>query len=325
MKSQSIRFHSFGKAGDVCQLEEVNISKPAEGELLVKMLAAPINPADLNFIQGNYGIRPELPTSPGIEGCGEVIESAAEGFHVGDRVIFIERVGTWQRHVMCSADKVIVIPQDITVTQAAMLKVNPATAWCLLHAYTDLKPGDWVIQNAANSGVGQCVIQIAKQLGLRTINVVRREGLDNELQILGADKVLLDDNSLTEKVKNICGDNLPRLACNAVGGDSALRLMDALAEHGTHVTYGAMSMRSLKVPNKFLIFKGINLQGLWITKWIAATPQKERERIYQQLAAWVKDGKLSQAVDSVFTADNLSEALVRASEGKRHGKVLLEL
>lgn len=324
MISNSVRFHSFGKAEEVAHLEPIDLPILEDGQLLVKMLATPLNPADINFIQGNYGVKPQLPASPGIEGCAEVLVSKAEGFATGDKVIFIERVGTWQSHLVCEAEKALRIPTEIAPEQAAMLKVNPATAWKILHAYAELKPGDWVIQNAANSGVGQCLIQIAKLLGLRTINTVRREGLESELKALGADHVLLDNGDLVAKVREICGDNLPKLASNAVGGDSALRQMDALAEHGTQVTFGAMSMRSLKVPNKFLIFKGISLRGLWITKWIAAAERGEIENVYQQLAQWVVDGKLNQSIEKAYKPSELAEALNRSQQGKRRGKVLLD-
>jgi NADPH:quinone reductase-like Zn-dependent oxidoreductase len=153
---------------------------------------------------------------------------------------------------------------------------------------------------------------------------VRRGGLDTALKELGADHVLLDDASLVGKVKEICGNNLPRLASNAVGGDSALRQMDALGELGTQVTYGAMSLRSLKVPNKFLIFKGIHLRGLWITKWIAAAKPEQVAQVYQQLAQWVVEGKLKQSIEKCYPPNQLLNALERSQQMKRDGKILLD-
>lgn len=322
MISRAVGFEEFGKPGEVLDLVDVELSAVAAGEVLVRMLAAPINPADLNFVQGNYGVTPELPAVSGIEGCGEIVESRVEGFSVGDRVIFVERVGTWQSHLVCGAEKVLRISDGIDVLQGAMLKVNPLTAWCILKHFAELEPGDWVIQNAANSGVGQCVIQIARELGLRTINVVRREGLEAELLDLGGDHVLLDDGDLVEKVRAICGDSMPKLASNSVGGDSALRLMDALCDEGVHVTFGAMSMRSLKVPNKFLIFKRIRLEGLWVTKWLERASRAEMEEVYAELGALVEVGKLKQPVDSVFGVDDFGAAVARSGESRRDGKVL---
>lgn len=320
-----IQLSQFGKPQEVVTFgskeESLTLRK---GEVLVRMLATPINPADINFIQGNYGVKPDLPTVPGIEGCAEIIKSAASGLGSGDKVIFLERVGTWQSYLVCCASKVLRVPSEIDPLQASMLKVNPATAWLMLQHFETLKPGDWVMQNAANSGVGQCLIQIAKRLGVKTINAVRREGLEGHLTALGADHVLLDDECFVDHVRAICGDHLPRLASNAVGGDSALRQMDALAEQGLQVTFGAMSLRSLKVPNKFLIFKGIQLRGLWLTQWIAQTPRAEVESVYQTLAQWVVQGQLKQPIECCYKPSEIVEVLEHAQQQNRGGKVLVD-
>lgn len=318
-------YKTFGNPADVIELEEAAPAALAEDEIRIKMLAAPINPADINFIQGTYGIRPELPCTPGIEGCGQVLESRSKKFHVGDKVIFVDRAGAWAEEVTCPASSALKIPDDTPVEQAAMLKVNPLTAWAMLTHYRALPENSWVIQNAANSGVGLCVIQTAKLLGLRTINLVRREELIPKLEKLGGDLVLLDNSDSIEHIKSITGGAAPALALNAVGGDSALRLMDALAPEGIHVTYGAMSMRSLKVPNKFLIFKRIQLHGFWCTEWMKGKSSDEIAHVYQKLAQWVITGNLDQAIDSRFSLTEINTAITRAQEGKRNGKVLLTM
>lgn len=318
-------FKEYGQPTDVVTLSESTPVELQAGQIRVRLLASPVNPADINLIQGIYGIRPELPATPGIEGCGEVIETQSDDFKLGDRVIFIEHVGTWAEELVCAASAVLKIPNETPADQASMLKVNPLTAWCMLTQFLDLPKGSWVIQNAANSGVGVCVIQIAKLLGLKTINLVRREELADELIAQGADHVLLDNADVSEKVKEITGGDAPQLALNAVGGDSALRLMDAVAGQGIHVTYGAMSRRSLKVPNKFLIFKRIQLHGFWVTKWMAAEEPAKVNKIYAQLAQWMIEGKLAQPVDSTFPLNEIIPALTRAQEDKREGKVLITM
>lgn len=326
MNHQSVTFKEFGAPVEVLHYvteEKLTPTPLKPGEVRVKIQFSPINPADINYIQGNYGIRPELPAIPGVESSGIIIESTSEEVSVGDLVIFITRVGTWQSEVICGAEEVIVIP-SIPAEQAAMLKVNPLTALCLLENYVTLTEGDYIIQNAANSGVGQSVIQIAKQLGIKTINLVRRAELIPELLELGADHVLLDNTFVVEQVREICGENLPKLACNAVGGDSALRLMDALAEEGQHITFGAMSMRSLKVPNKFLIFKRIQLHGLWVTKWIEANDHAAVSSAYQRLATWVGNGQLNQAIDTTYAPEDIISAITHATQDKRDGKIMLD-
>ncbi len=318
-------FQRYGEPTEVLGLTESSPPALQPGEVRVRMLAAPLNPADINLIQGVYGIRPELPATAGVEGTGEVIESLSEDLQPGDRVILIAHVGTWSEQVVCADSAALKVPKEAPVNQVSMLKVNPLTAWCMLTQFLDLPQGSWVIQNAGNSGVGTCVIQIAKLLGLRTINLVRREELIPELKALGADHVFLDQKETIEEVKAITTDSPALLALNAVGGDSALRLMDMLAPSGIHVTYGAMSRRSLKVPNKFLIFKQIQLRGFWVTKWLKEQAQANVQTAYAQLVQWMIEDKLSQPIDATFPLRDVEKAITRACEDKRDGKVLITM
>ena len=268
------------KPQEVLEYVSGPIPVPEEGEVLVRMKAAPINPADINFVQGVYGLKPVLPHSrAGLEGCGVVQESRAEGFREGDEVILLRGVGSWSEYVAVPSVNVMKLPVKVDPVQAAMLKVNPLTALRMLEGFVSLEPGDWLVQNAANSGVGRCIIQLAREMGVKTVNFVRRpDELRDELTALGADLVVGEDDG--DGVKNTLArldGKRPVLASNAVGGESALRLMDMLAPGGSMVTYGAMSRKSLKVPNGFLIFKGIKLEGLWVTQWLKNAPVSEIE------------------------------------------------
>ncbi len=321
-------FSTCGAPEQVLEVKSAPVREPEDGELLVRMLAAPINPADINFIQGVYGIKPVLPDSPaGLEGCGIVEVSAAPGFEPGDQVILLRGVGSWAKFMTASADNFLKLEEKVDPTQASMLKVNPLTALRMLTGYVDLKPGDWVVQNAANSGVGRCIIQIAKIMGVKTINLVRRaESLRAELSELGADVVLEDgEDDMVKKALELTGGVRPVLASNAVGGDSALRLMDMLAPGGTMTTFGAMSKQSIKVPNGFLIFKGVQLKGLWVTQWLKNATRADIEFAYGQLSVWMASGRLKQAVDSVYRIENVNEAAAKAQEEFRNGKIVLRL
>lgn len=324
-KGDCLRFHETGKPAEVLGFETMALEAPGEGELLVRMLAAPLNPADINTVQGNYGVKLALPAIPGIEGCGEVIESRADGIEAGQRVVFLRRAATWASHTVVRADDVFVLPGGIDVLQAAMLKVNPATAWCLLHAFVKPEPGEWIVQNAGNSAVGRCVIQLARELGVRTISFVRREELIAELKELGGDLVLLDDEDGRAKALEAMGGANARLAFNAVGGESALRVMKLLCEGGTHVTFGAMAKKPLTIPNGLIIFRGIHVRGLWVTKWIEHAAAAEVQQVYRSLAELVLAGKLVQKVDTTFPLENFQEALARLDAAGRDGKVLFEM
>ena len=299
--------------------------QPPSGSVVIRMVCAPVNPADLNLIEGTYGVRPELPFTPGIEGAGVVVVSSDATFKPGDAVIALDRVGTWATHAAAIPHRLIRLPRGIDMRQAALLKVNPATAWRLLKGFRTLRDGDWVVQNAGNSGVGRCLIQLAGSLGLRTISMVRREDLIGELRELGADHVLVDGPAAQEQALDLMGGRRAALACNAVGGESALRLMNLLADGGDHVTYGAMARRPLTVPNGLLIFRNLAIRGLWVSRWIDAAPVRELREVYEALAQRVVDGRLIQPVDSCHRLADFPAALSRQSAPGRSGKVVFTM
>ncbi len=298
--------------------------EPGPGEAVVEMEAAPINPADLNAIEGKYPVRPELPATPGFEGCGVVRETGrgVEGLAPGTRVILPHNIGTWREALAVPAHDLVAVPSEIEVEQAAMLKINPITAWRMLHDFVELRPGDWLIQNAANSGAGQAVIQIAKDRGFRTINVVRRAEVKAELEALGADVVLVDSETLRDEVKSATGGEPVRLGLNAVGGDSALRLANCLAPKATLVTFGAMSLQPLKIPNGLLIFKNLILTGFWVNQWYDRATPAQREETFAPLFALARKGKLRVAVARSYPLTEAHTAVAHAAQGEREGKVL---
>lgn len=319
-----IVFKEYGNPRNVLELETrpVDSTPLTPGNVRVRILAAPLNPADLNTVEGTYGVKPPLPATPGIEGCGLIESSGCTDFEKGGLVIFLRRASTWATHTTVPSSTLIKLPPGIDPLQAAMLKVNPATAWRLLHTTGVPKKGSWIVQNAGNSAVGQCVIQLAKNLGIQTISFVRREELIPSLLALGAEHVFLDDDAGVSLAKEVMEGADASLAFNAVGGDSALRLMKLLKEGGTHVTYGAMGRRPVSVPNGLLIFRDIRIQGLWVTRWVDEAPEEEVREVYQYLAEQVADGKLLQPVDSTYPLESYQEALARLDEPNRIGKVL---
>jgi mitochondrial enoyl-[acyl-carrier protein] reductase / trans-2-enoyl-CoA reductase len=320
------RLFAFGEKPPALRVEEIPGSVPASGEVVVRMLAAPINPADLNVIEGTYGELPDLPATIGNEGCGEIaaLGEGVEGLRVGQKVLPLA-FGTWSRELVVAADQVIPLPDTIDVEQAAMLAVNPATAWRMLRDFARLEPGDWIVQNAANSGVGRAVIQLARHLGYRTLNVVRREEVCEELRAAGGDVVVTEDVDLRREARGHCGGALPRLALNAVGGASALNLANALAGGSPVVTYGAMGRQPLKIPNGLLIFRNLSFVGFWLRRWKEAATRAEVLETYRMLADLVDRGVLHTPVHRVFALEEIGEAVVEAGRERRGGKVLVGL
>lgn len=320
-------FHRAGAPAEVLQLEPWEPPAPGAREVIVRQLFAPIHPADLNFIEGVYGTQPVLPAVPGNEGCGRVETVGAEvrSLAPGDLVIPLRPSGCWSQRILAAEDDLWKVSAQLDPLQAAMLRVNPATAWHLLRDFRPPDPGAFVAQNASNSAVGRALIQLARHFGVRTLNFVRRADVAAELTALGADAVIPDDDDGLAAARKIAGDRAPHLACNAVGGESGLRLMELLAPGGMHVTYGAMSRRGLQVPARFLIFKDLHVRGCWISRHIAQSPRVEVVAILDTLAKLMEAGKLKLPVDEIFELSGWRQAVARAQEGGRSGKVLLRL
>jgi trans-2-enoyl-CoA reductase len=317
---------AFGNPADVLRVRETAPPKPGEGELLLEMLAAPINPADLNVIEGKYGELPALPAVIGNEGVGRVaaLGPRVQGFREGDLVLPMRR-GTWAQFMLASAAESVRLPRELDVFQAAMLSVNPASAWGLLEGFVNLQQGEWVAQNAANSAVGRCAIQIARHRGWKTLNVVRRPEVVEDLSALGADAVFLESQDLREASEEVCGIARPRLALNAVGGASALNLAGALADLGTIVTYGAMGRQPLKIPNGFLIFRNLEFKGFWVSRWLKRLSPVQTDEMWSSLASLSLKGTLRIPVHRVYPLTELPAALEEAGRERRDGKVLLDL
>ncbi len=324
IKVRAIVFHSHGAPGEVARLEEIEIPPLDAGEVLIHTLAAPINPADLNFIEGKYPVHPVLPATPGAEGAGLVLDCGAgvERVKAGDTVLLPRAYGSWREMGVAMADELFVVPPGVDPIQASMLRINAPTALRMIRDFVPLNQGDFILQNAGNSGVGRAVIQIAHTLGLRTISVVRRAALIDELKEDGADFVFLDDEEAAPRIALAAGGAPIPLALNAVGGESALRLANAVTPGGTIVTYGAMSRQPLRIPNGLLIFKDLRWRGFWITPWSQRASADELVAMFGELFIMSQCGRLHAKVERLYPLSAFQEAIARALQGGRDGKIL---
>jgi len=325
-------YERHGNPADVLEIKTEPWPKPAAGEVVVQMRAAPINPADINSIEGKYPARREVPAVPGFEGAGSVVEVGDNVSTIakGALVILPHNIGTWREAGAVKASELVAIPPEIDPLPASMLKINPLTAWRLLHGYVDLKRGDWVIQNAANSGAGRAVIEIAHELGFKTVNVVRRAELIDELRAEGGDVVLVDGESpsrtgtLRDEVKAATNGAPIRLGLNSVGGDSALRVANCLAFGGTLVSFGAMSLQPLKIPTGLFIFKDLRFRGIWINHWYDNATMKERMDAFGPIFEMAERGLLRTPVEKSYAIDEARAAVAHAMHDKRRGKIIFE-
>jgi len=219
------------------------------------------------------------------------------------------------------------VPADIPAEQAAMAFINPQTVWRILHDFTELKAGEWVLQNAGSSALGQCLVQVAHALGLKTVSVVRNvEKWEPILKSLGGDAVLPEEKDSIKKIVEIVGgkNNLPRLALNSIGGESASRLTRMVGFAGTVVTFGGMTGDLIRFPTRDLIFNDLRLRGFWMDRWNRSATPAQRAETTEKIFELMRKGSLKMAVDAVYPISDYKTAIARALEGGRNGKVLFK-
>jgi len=300
----------------------------AANEVLIKWLVAPINPADLNIIEGVYGVKAKLPGVGGTEGVGIVVETGSnvKGVAKDDHVIPSKATGTWRTYGVLRDNELLRIPKDIKREYAATLS-SPSTAIRLLEDFQDLKSGDVIIQNAANSSVGTAVMQLANARGIKTINIIRNRpdfaDVVERMKLLGGYTVISDEYLLTPQFRRIMSElPKPKLALNCVGGSTATELARFLGQGGSLVTYGGMSHRPVVVPTSLFIFNDIKLQGFWLTHWLETHSQEERQKMLNSIFESVRSDKLKLWLET-WKFDRFADALKKVRQPYRDRKVVL--
>lgn len=310
-------YSNYGQPSEVLKWHSYRLPALTSDTVHVKFLASPINPADVNMIQGAYPIKPtfqrlgdnteELLAVGGNEGLAEVVAVGdnVTSLKIGDQVVMAKTgYGTWRTHAAGPASDFQLLPtaDNVSMIQKATITVNPCTAYRMLKDFVNLNQGDYVIQNGGNSAVGQAVIQIAKAWGLNTINVVRNrpeiDALRQELMDLGATHVVTDDvlgsHETRQQIKSWVNGKSPLLGLNCVGGKSATDMARYLGVNGQYVTYGAMSKKPLSLPASLLIFKNISFHGFWVSKWADVHSQEERYAMLEDIVSLMSQGKLGE-------------------------------
>lgn len=319
---KAIQIEAFGNPAEVLKLVDIpDVGPPGAGEVVIALEASPINMSDLLMISGRYGHRPKLPSIVGTEGVGRVVAVGSGVKHLkeGDRTLVPYPAPAWAERIKTDATRLRPLAGD-NVQQLAMLGINPPTAYLMLTDYVKLTPGAWVIQNAANSGVGRALIGIAKSQGLKTVNVVRRDDVVAELKAAGGDVVLVDGPDLVKRVATETGGAQISLAIDGVADTATANLIGCLAPKGSLVFYSAISGKPFTAPAQPFIFRDIAIRGFWLANWFNSASADQITAMYDQLAPLVASGVISAPVAGTFSFAQIPEAVAVAA--KNRGKAL---
>ncbi len=318
-----VQFDEIGKASEQVYLKKVDsINAINENEVLIEVICFPINPADILLVEGKYANKPKLPSLMGAECIARVkkIGNNIRKFKLGDIVLPLLR-DNWVEEKIVTENEIIKLPDNIDVEQACMLKVNPATAYLMLNNYLKIKQGDFVIQNASNSSVGNYIIQLAKLYDIKTINLVRRKEVISTLKDYGADYVF--KLNLSQKEENFIKSSKPRLFIDAVAGKQVNTIASLLSENSTIINYGLLSGESIQLDPHNTIFKNIVLKGFWLSLWLNKMSIEEKNKLYSYLSELIISKVLYTKVEKVFNINDIKEAINSASDFNRHGKILV--
>ena len=317
---------AFGEPAEVVEVVELPVPVPGEGELLVRLDASPVNPAELLMLEGRYGYGASAPTLPrpaGIEGVGTVVGGATGEVSEGTPVALIGVRGLWSDYVVVPASRALVLPDDVDRHQASMGLVNPQAAMLLLEDHVELAPDDVVVQNAANSGFGRVLDAIAHRRGLTVVNVVRSDAAAASLAGDAHGVVLVDGPDLSRRLLEATGGRAARLAVDAVGGTATDRLARCLDTGGVVVLYGLLSGEPSVLDPALVVFHGVRLEGYWTPRALSRRRPEEIRALFEESRHLLESKAFHVPVEAVYALSDVAEALRHAGREGRRGKVLL--
>lgn len=331
---QRVVFHEFGEPSQVLRVEQAEPPTPAKGQVLVRMLASPVNPSDLMVVRGIYGKLPRLPATPGFEGVG-IVESgvgALARLLKGKRVAVLNsEIGNWCEQTIVTARQAIPLPAELPLEQAAMFFVNPATAYLMTRKVLNVPKDGWLLQTAAGSALGRMVIRLGKHFGFRTMNVVRRSEQVDELKRLGADAVVPFDpdrdsqDHLAGEVLKLTGGRGVPFAIDPVGGRVAAAALGCLGLGGRMLVYGTLSDEPLSFSSRQLMTNGTSIEGFWLARWMERQNVIGKVRLVRTISKLIGGGVLVSDVGESFPLDQVQHAVQKAEQRGRGGKVLLRM
>lgn len=296
------------------------------------MLASPINPSDLMFISGTYGKKPSFPQIPGFEGVG-IVEENGGGLRgkmfLGKRVAVLnQNGGNWADQVVVPAKQVIPLSSNLSTEQAATFFVNPATAWVTTQEVLKIPKGEWLLQTAAASNLGQMIVRLGKRMGFRTLNIVRHESQVEMLKSQGADEVVVFDaeqspaGELHARVSSVVGRTGVKFAIDPVGGKLATAVLQTLGQGGQLLVFGTLSEQPLQFSPRDLMTRQATVSGFWLGNFMQSKNLFSKLKLIRQMTKLILDGTLATQIGDSFSLEDIAAATAATSQP---GKTILRI
>ncbi|NEK56596.1 NADPH:quinone oxidoreductase family protein [Geodermatophilus sabuli] len=312
------RVHELGDPSTVLRLEDVEQPTPGAGQVLVRVRAAALNFPDILMVQGKYQERPPLPFTPGVELCGEVVET-------GQRVIGGPSggPGAFAEYALMDADSAWPVPDGMPDEKAAALFLTYQTGHVGLHRRAHLQAGEWLLVHAGAGGVGSAAIQLGKAAGARVIATAGGPRKVEVCRELGADHVVdYTAEDFVPVVKEVTGGHGADVVYDPVGGDVFDKSRKCIAFEGRLVVVGFTSGRISDAPANHALVKNYSVVGLHWGLYRTREPALIGQ-VHQELAELVRSGRIDPMVGAVRPLEQAPEALAQLGDRSTVGKVVL--
>ena len=253
-------------------LRRIAVPSPGPRQVLVKVSLSPVNPSDLLYVKGEYGLPRTSGIPPGFEGVGIVIAGGdpQAAALTGRRVSFLASgSGAWAEYALTDTASCVCIADELCDEDAAGLLINPLTALAMIDLVVDAGASALVL-TAAASQLGRMVIQLACDRGVAPIAVLRSPAEEATLRALGAAEVLVSNApEFAEKLHETVSAAKPRILLDAVGDQVSADIFLAMPAHSRWISYGVLSAAGPRLPDmRQFVFSDKRIEGFWLSRWL---------------------------------------------------------
>jgi NADPH:quinone reductase-like Zn-dependent oxidoreductase len=318
---RTVVFEQSGRPEDVLSVGDASSPAPDPSQVLIRVAARTVQPADFLFISGHYRVKPVFPQTAGLEGVGTIVAcgSGVTHFKEGQRVAF-RSPGAWAEYAVAPESRVYSVPSGIPDDIASQFALNPLTAWGLL-SECDLQPSSPILITAGRSVVARLLTKLARRRGLK-VTLLVRDGAGYSAQD-GYDQEFAKGTTVAETLQHVVRNGYFHAILDPVGGSGSLALMDALAPRGRLISYGVLDDSDIVIKASRILYKNMIWQGFGIDGWLDNATQAQLEAAQQELWEMLaSDPDLLPVIDR-FDLAHVQEAIRTVRETHRPGKVLL--
>lgn len=307
------------------EIKDVEIPKPSEDEVLIKVEAAGVNYPDALLVQGKYQIVVNPPFTPGNEVCG-YIEKVGKNVNLtkGMKVIGLPEIGGLSEYVSVNKNLVIPISDKITSLAGASLPINYGTSYYALKRRAQASKGESLLILGGSGGIGTASIQLGNILGLKTIAAVGSDEKEKYVKKLNVDSVIrYDKEDLKEKSKELTNGKGVDIVIDPVGGDVTEQALRATAWNGRLLVIGFAHGEIPKIPINITLVKGVSIVGVWWGRWTKTSPRETSED-FGELINFIETGKLDIVPKNIYKIEDTTKALEDFLNRKNIGKTVIK-